>query len=212
MSADSLENVLRRTRVLYDDRTADYASRTREYDQFPGLHDEIDRFLTLTLGAGPLVDLGCGAGRDSRYLIGRGRSVFALDLSLNMLRATREHCGHHRGLNLVQANIVGTPFGDATFAGAWVCASLLHLPARYLRPALAEIHRILAPGAGVAISMKAGAGEGWHAGRTLDEVRWFTFVEPEEFASAMRAQGFTAVTLTWSGRDEWFVAEGRRSA
>jgi SAM-dependent methyltransferase len=204
-----LWEIRRRTRALYDHRSPDYAERTRNYELFPGLNDEIDRFLTLSLSDLPLVDLGCGPGRDCLYLLERGWSVVAVDISGNMIEATATYCDRHPRLGLVQADISHTPFRDASFGGAWVCASLLHLPSEYLASAVTEIGRILAPGAGVAISMKAGHREGWHVGRTLTQQRWFTFVDPEEFAELMRRCGFTAVSIKTSGRRDWFVAEGR---
>jgi hypothetical protein len=65
---DELREIQRQTRALYDHKSPDYAERTRNYDLFPGLNDEIDRFLTLSLPDLPLVDLGCGPGRDCLYL------------------------------------------------------------------------------------------------------------------------------------------------
>lgn len=210
MPDDDLREVLRRTRDLYDHQTSDYAEKTRSYSLFPGLVGEVERFMTLTLPRRRVVDLGCGVGRDTGYLLERGCSVAAVDLSHAMVEATGAYCGQHPRLRLVQAEMSRMPFRAASFDGAWVCASLLHVPSRHMPRTLAEIGRVLAPGAGVSISMKAGVGEGWHAGRTIGQDRWFTFVEPNEFASLMRTRGFVEVSVTPSGRYEWFVAEGRR--
>ena len=210
MSKDDLRHVLHEMRTLYDSRAGEYAEKTRSFRHFPGLRAEVDRFVAQTHSPRRVIDVGCGAGRDSRYLLELGCSVVALDLSIEMLSATSTCCGPGERLRLVQADMSRAPFSDACFDGAWVCASLLHLPSPYLLRTLDELRRILVPGAIAAISMKSGHGEGWQVSRSLDQVRWFTLVDPADFAALMRARGFVDVSVIPSGRHEWFVAEGRR--
>lgn len=211
MAHHDVREITRRTRELYDRHALGYAGSTQDYNRFPGLREEVHRFSALAVPELQVVDLGCGAGRDSRYLLELGHEVVALDLSDRMLAATGAYCARHPRLNLVQADLSRTPFREASIGGVWACASLVHVPARQLRRSLEEIRRILVPGAGVSMSMKAGEGEGWQVGETLAEARWFTFVQPDEFASLLGEHGFVEVSATSSGRREWFVAEGRRA-
>lgn len=68
------------------------------------------------------------------------------------------------------------------------------------------------PGTGgtATISMKAGSGEGWHYGASLPDRRWFTLVNPVDFAINLRLAGSVRVSCTFSGRKNWFVAEADR--
>jgi SAM-dependent methyltransferase len=104
---------------------------------------------------GPLVDLGCGAGRHSVRFARRGFPVVAVDLSRSMLdvvgaKAARE------GLRVgrVQANLCRLGcLPDATFSYALSMFSTLGMirgvPAR--RRALGEAARILRPGGRLAL-------------------------------------------------------------
>ena len=198
------------TRELYDRQAAEYARSTGDFGLFPGLLDELDRFIERADRSRPLLDLGCGAGRDAEYLVGRGRFAVAADLSLEMLRITRTRCQGPSSA-VAQLSMLELPFRSHIFGGVWACASLLHVPHAALDRVLAEIFRILAPGGTTAVSMKAGTGEGWHSGTSLATQRWFTLVEPEAFAASMRAAGFARVSCTASGRKNWFVAEADKT-
>lgn len=137
-------------RRLYDDEARGYAANTDSYADFPGLQEDVDAFVAQLERSALILDLGAGPGRDSKYFAARGFTVVAADLSLEMLRI-----GRSAEVAQVQADMVQLPFRSNTFAGAWVCASLLHLPSRNHDQALSELLRVLAPGGLVAVSMKA---------------------------------------------------------
>ena len=182
-----IDEHLRATRQVYDREAHDYACKTGSYESFPGLQNEIDRFRRRAMTALPLLDLGCGVGRDTEYLLSQGCAVVAADLSSEMLKITRERCCNQKTLMLVQLTMTELPFKDGMIGGAWVCASLLHLPNDHFAPALNELLRVLSPGGSVAISMKAGNSEGWHSGSSLPHPRWFTLVDPSHFAKLLRS-------------------------
>src|SRR5205823_6362870 len=104
----------RETRALYDRYAREYVSATESYDSFPGLREEVDGLCFRALAFGPLLDLGCGAGRDSAYLIQRGRNVIAGDLSSEMLKVTRARCNNRAPA--VQLDLRVLPFRDNVFA------------------------------------------------------------------------------------------------
>ncbi|MGH4019716.1 MAG: class I SAM-dependent methyltransferase [Pseudonocardiaceae bacterium] len=183
-----------------------YIDRTGSLELFPGLQTELDSFNKRADRSGPLLDLGCGVGRDSEYLSAAARTVIAADISVEMLKITRARCG----VAVVEADMGHLPFSNDTFAGAWVCASLLHIPSCLMRGALGELYRTVRPGGAVAISMKAGEGEGWYWGNSLSSPRWFTFVEPATFGAILADEGFTGVSTIFSGRGDWYVAEATK--
>lgn len=205
-----MDDVARTMRALYDSHADEYVDTTGSYDQFPGLRDEVDRFLAKIPAGGLVLDLGCGVGRDSQYFLAHSRLTVAVDISLEILRITRERCLHSPSIRVVQVEMGELPFGDDTFSGAWVCASLLHVPSKRMKSTLREIARVVRLGGIVSISMKAGKGEGYSTGCSLAGRRWFTLVEPHQFAMDLSAAGFTEPEIIPSGRREWFIAEAIR--
>jgi SAM-dependent methyltransferase len=206
----AVDEVVALTRRWYETETAAFVERTAGYERFPGLPTEILRFVeSIADVTGPVLDLGCGAGRDTGFLLGHGREVVAGDISATMLRTTADRYGRWRP-RCVQFDMRRLPFAARSFAGAWVCASLVHIPERALGDCLAELCRTLRPHAVVAISMKAGVGGGWRPADGSQGQRWFTFVRPKSFLASMAAQGFVDLSTTWSGRGSWFIAHGSR--
>ena len=70
-----------------------------------------------------ILDLGCGAGRDSKVFIDAGFTVTALEASKELAVLAEEHIGqpvlNMRYQQLQEKN---------TYDGIWACASLLHCP------------------------------------------------------------------------------------
>ncbi len=104
---------------------------------------------------GPVVDLGCGAGRHSLGFAGRGFPVVAVDLSAAML-ATVAAKAARLGVDVrcVQANLCRLGcFPDESFAYTLSMFSTLGMirGAAARRQALAEARRILKPGGRLAL-------------------------------------------------------------
>lgn len=90
------------------------------------------------LGAGPRLDLACGAGRFGAALGAGAHPVTGADASEAMLREAGATGGY---AELVLADARKLPFGDGAFAGA-ICIRLLqHLDAPDRRAVLAELRR-----------------------------------------------------------------------
>ncbi|MCB1536407.1 MAG: class I SAM-dependent methyltransferase, partial [Rhodoblastus sp.] len=75
------------TKAFYDQHAAQYAEAT--------LSQSMERWLipfiaTLPVGA-PIIDLGCGAGRDLKWLHTAGFNVVGLDLSEPLVRIAQRH-------------------------------------------------------------------------------------------------------------------------
>jgi SAM-dependent methyltransferase len=204
------DHVLRLTREWYDGEASYYARRTAVYDQYPGLLEEIEVFDSSLDGAsGTVLDLGCGAGRDTEFLLDRGHVVVAGDVSAEMLRTTIDRCRPARAV-CVQLDMRRLPFAGGSFMGAWVCASMVHVPDVHVGGCLAELHRTLLPDALIAISMKSGSGGKWVSSGPSQRPRWFTYLDSDVLLPIMRANGFVDLSVVSSGRGSWYTAHGRR--
>lgn len=95
--------------------------------------------------AGPLLDVGCGAGRAGLALGEQGYRVSGVDLSLPMLLAGRRLSA---GARLAAANVLALPVAGDSFAAAFMFfGALQHVPGRdNRRRALAEMARAVRPG------------------------------------------------------------------
>ncbi len=79
-------------------------------------------FLGMVPKNGSILDLGCGAGRDSKAFLDAGYKVVSVDGSKRMCEATTQLTGIPAIFSTFQDY---EP--DEMFDGIWACASLLHL-------------------------------------------------------------------------------------
>ena len=90
-----------------------------------------------------VLDLGCGNGRNLKFLHDRGHPVVGLDASGALLALAAE-----RGCPiLIRGDVVNLPFEDSAFDAVHCVATLHHLPSEAERlDALREAGRVLRPG------------------------------------------------------------------
>ncbi|RLE82519.1 MAG: hypothetical protein DRJ51_01210 [Thermoprotei archaeon] len=95
---------------------------------------------------GIILDLGCGNGRHSYFLLKIGVEVVGLDISMGMLEAYRASVSQEelRLLSLVQGDGTMIPFREDAFDGS-VCIAVLHnIPLRSNRIGfLRELRKVL---------------------------------------------------------------------
>lgn len=150
-----------------------------------------------------LIDIGCGPGVDAHHFAELGFEVTAVDYSEAMIRAAQ---AVPAGANLprfraLDMRAVGRTFEENAFDGAWVCASLIHIPEADVPTVLAGIYRILTPQGRAAISLKGGpqgaalVTEHKH-GREIQ--REFVFWEKERFEAVLTQAGFRVIQFETS--------------
>lgn len=103
----------------------------------------------LAAGAGPILDIGCGAGRHLEALRRRGLAVVGLDLSPELLC----RAGGRVGGRVVRADMRRLPFGPGVFRAAismFTSFGYFRDPEEN-RDVLREARRVTAPGGGLAL-------------------------------------------------------------
>lgn len=140
---------------------------------------------------GRLLDLGCGAGQDARYLTTRGHRIIGLDGAWPLLRFGRRR---DPTVPLVQADIRHLPFRPGGFDGIWAAASLIHLPKKDVAQVLGVLRDLVTRGGVVAATFTHGTRsrirkDGWMPGRYF--ARW----KKAELAQAFRRAGWDLLSL-----------------
>lgn len=173
------------TRETYDQFSAQIADRFWSVE----LAEQWEAFSAILPPGAKVLDLGCGAGRDTAHFTGRGFWTVGLDLSRGMLlEAMRRAPGMY-----LEGDMASLPFKPDTFDAVWMNASLLHLP-RDLAPAvLSGVNQTLKPGGAVYLSLKMGRGEEWE---TREGERFFTYYQPDEVTALLGETGFE-ITRQW---------------
>jgi SAM-dependent methyltransferase len=176
-------------RAAYDRIAPTFAAVNAEMD--PAVVELGERFLRLAgrdarASALPVLDLGCGAGRDMAWMEGQGNRVIGVDLSAGMLAEAGTRV---RG-PLLQMDMRQLAFAEGRFRGVWCMASLLHLPKSEAPVALAEMRRVLAPGGALMISIQEGHGEAWEPSPYGPVERFFARYSLDEAQALLAHAGF----------------------
>lgn len=184
----SPSGALAETLRTYGQAAKTYAARTRHTNS-ANLRSDLDGFAER--GRGPILDAGCGAGRDAYYLAERtGRRVLALDATLALLREVPDH----KSVCRVAGDVRSLPIDDRSVGSVWCSAVLLHLPADDVSIALREFLRVLTPGGLAHISVKIG--KGLSRERLFDNPLWMRSVhyyDDHQLVGMVRRAGFASV-------------------
>jgi SAM-dependent methyltransferase len=154
----------------------------------PALLAEWMRFLPRR---GTLLDLGCGAAQDARYLTTRGHRVIGLDRAWPLLRFGRRR---DSSLPLILADIRHLPLRPGRLDGIWAAASLMHLPKKNLAHVLLGLRDLVQHGGVLGATLTHGVKsrirkDGWMPGRYF--ARW----KKQELAQAFHRAGWDLVSL-----------------
>lgn len=171
---------------IYDRRASEWIERRGEAT------DGLGRRFRELAGAGPVADLGCGAGR---YAAEIGPPLVAMDASSSMLALARRSGGP-----LVRGDLEALPFASGSLAGGFARNAYLHLPKDRLGPALAELFWALRPGGLLFMTMIEGGYEGRELPGDDFAGRYFSCWEPPELEALITAVGFSEASVEGIGR------------
>ncbi len=142
-------------RAFYDAVAHEYADNfADELDGKPMDRALLERFAADVRGAGPVYDLGCGAGgQTTAFLHARGVDVRGMDLSAqSMAEAARRH----PHIRFRTGDMLALPLKDGAVAGIVAFYSIVHFAPDQLRTAMGEMGRVLRPGAPLLVAFHVG--------------------------------------------------------
>ncbi len=149
----------------------------------------------------PVVDVGCGPGRDALQLAQLGFHVVGTDLSEAMLNEARIRCQGQPGaerITVQRMDMRSPDFAAASCAGLWVSASFLHIPKRENQQVLREFRRVLIPGGALALLVKErddGPDERYEVHQPSGEQRFFARYRGSELWELLEQAGFLMLEM-----------------
>ncbi|MGV3589156.1 MAG: class I SAM-dependent methyltransferase [Adhaeribacter sp.] len=99
----------------------------------------------------PLLDAGCGSGRNLQYLLQAGCPVFGIDHDPESIRQVQARAAtlapHFPATNFLVADVANIPFKDVAFQVV-ICSAVLHFARNeaHFRRIIQELWRVLQPG------------------------------------------------------------------
>lgn len=165
----------------------------------------LNNFVRMLPRGGKVLDIGCGAGRDSLFLYKKGLDVTGIDFSKKMIKEAERL---NPKIKYRVMDFENLRFKNGDFNGIWANASLHHIPKTHLEKVVSKIYRILKSGGILFIKVKYGNREGIRKGvkfgKTLE--RYFAFYKPRELAKIVKSTGFKILDVCITspeGQREW---------
>ncbi|NNH56251.1 bifunctional 2-polyprenyl-6-hydroxyphenol methylase/3-demethylubiquinol 3-O-methyltransferase UbiG [Rhizobium laguerreae] len=193
---------LERTFYFYEENAETYANRARSLPK-----QQLDAFLAGLAPGAAILELGCGGGQDSAYMLAHGFDVTSTDGSAELARKAEVLIGRPIRVMLFQELDA-----DSAFDGVWAQASLLHVPRPELPAVFARIRRALRTGGIIHATFKAGDAEG-HDGFG----RYYNYPSAEWLSELLTKGGWRNIAISESdggGYDgkptRWLVVGAQR--
>jgi SAM-dependent methyltransferase len=193
---------------------AEYAAEAAAMPEW--VATEIDAFASDLGGAGRVLEIGSGGGRDALELERRGISVRCTDVSKAFVELL-----HESGL---EADLLDPLTDDLTdprrpgmlYEGVWACASLIHVARRDFGTVIGRLAEATRTGGRLHASVREGDGEdvsihpGPNAPRRYTETYWR---EPALRSALTNAGWIVSDILRYTGRpdDRWLSVRAGRA-
>ncbi len=192
----------RATVEVYEHEAATYAARRP-----PKHRTRAAEFADGVPPGRPVVDVGCGPGGYLPDLLAGGTPVVALDAARAMLDLARTAAP---AALRVRADIMALPFRPFSLGAAWARNTYLHIARAELPLALAHLHRSLAVGAPVVLSVVEGDEEGLIPGDVIAG-RFFANWRRDALVDVVVGAGFELHDIESVGDELWVIANRART-
>lgn len=156
------------------------------------VHDRLMPWVLADVALGDAVlEIGPGPGLTTDVLRGRVARLTSIEIDPALARALRSRLPDSN-VTVVEGDATAMPFDDATFSGSVACTMLHHVPTPALQDRLlAEVHRVLRPGA-VFVGSDSRPTMLFRLAHVFDTM---VLVEPGGFAERLRRAGFHDVRV-----------------
>ncbi len=162
---------------VYNRQVKEYAELACEMKE----QSDLDAFADQVPVGGYILDLGCGPGMASAYLLSQGFSIDAMDASQEMVRVAKSQYG----VNARCAEFLDIASVDV-YDGIWASFSLLHATPEEFPKILTALYQALKPNGIFHIGMKLGEGSGRdHLGR------YYSYYSQQGLQAHLENAGFT---------------------
>ena len=173
----------------YDKIAKEYGKRYGQVSSY--LIDYGKEFLKHLKGK-RILDLGCGPGRDSKYLSDHGLEVYSIDASREMVKEAKKRAPKAK---VSQMDMRKLDFPQKFFDGVWANFSLLHLKKEALPKILSDIHQILKKEGILFIGLKQGNKEQWEKEKLNKNLRMFySYYQKDELTDRVKGAGFEIIS------------------
>lgn len=129
-----------------------------------------NRFLNKLSPNAVILDFGCGSGRDTKFFLGQGYDVEAIDGSSKLCEIASEYTGLK-----VKQMLFQELSEIKKYDGIWACSSILHIPSISLGGILDKMVTALKDNGIIYVSFKYGTYEGMRNGRYFTDMTEDTF-------------------------------------
>lgn len=171
------------TASVYSAVSGKYAAAFRDTSK------NLEAFLKLIKPGGFILDVGCGPGIDARYIVSRGYSVRAIDVSQKMVALARRNAP----TAVVQRRDVRKlHLRPGSIDGILASFSLIHLQKSEVPPVLDSFRKWLKPRGALYVGFQSGTSEETTVREPLDPRRtiFLNIISEGEMKSVLERIGF----------------------
>ena len=180
----SSRDKINQTLVVYNKIAKKYSDR---WINDTTMNEQLLKFINHLGNKKKVLDVGCGTGRDVKFLKDQGIEAMGIDISPEMIEISKKIVknGHFIVKDMLEMN-----FEPETFNGIWACASVMHLPKVFLDKILSDFNRILCKDGILYLSVQRGEG-----GKYVEDGRYFEYYQIDEITEHLKLNGFNIIEI-----------------
>lgn len=176
---------MNKTLCFYNENAKDYFDKTISAK----MGDKYNKFVKYLSAGSHILDMGCGSGRDSKYLLQAGYKITAIDGSKELCGLASQYIGQQvRNINFLDINDIGV------YDAIWSCASLLHLERDDIPQVLNKMNTALKDDGTIYLSLKIGKDY-----TEYENGRLFTYYTEDSLSTLLKESNFNIVERWVSG-------------
>jgi SAM-dependent methyltransferase len=194
----------------YEASAAEYAAAAAAMPEW--VASEIEVFVDALGGAGRILEIGSGGGRDARELERRGLSVRRTDVTQGFVDLLRADGFEADRLDPLTDDLAGPQHPGTPYDGIWSCACLFHVAREDLVTVLARLGEATRRGGRIHASFKEGEGEDRSTAGTSEAHRRYTDTLWQERGLRLQfaAAGWVVDEVGRHGDKPWLAVRGHR--